>query len=237
MSVQARLRQFALNVSGAVNLFFRAPPAAGRRPAWPPHGRLVIGALAAILVVVVVTVALDARSVAGARMLPAAVFWPFRYITDLGLSGWFLFPTAFLLLAIAAADSAALPRFSRNVLAAISIRIGFIFMAIAVPGLFVAILKRGGCLDVSAFGLASRLRELSLRACHHGVRRSHCHWCAMATAAPCDVDLCRDYRGQPGGRRSALPKRRHCRRHRRRHRRVAGSQLVRLAEARLCGSR
>ena len=36
----------------------------------------------------------------------------------------------------------ALPNFSRNVLAAISVRLGFIFMAIAVPGLFVAIVKR-----------------------------------------------------------------------------------------------
>jgi membrane-associated phospholipid phosphatase len=142
MSAQARLRQFTTNVGGAVTLFFRARPVPGRWPAWPPHGRLAIGALAAILVVVVVAIALDARSVASARGLPAAVFWPFRYITDLGLSGWFLFPTAFLLLVIAAADSPALPGFSRNVLAAISIRIGFIFMAVAVPGLFVAILKR-----------------------------------------------------------------------------------------------
>ena len=92
-------------------LFFRPPRPPGRRPAWPPHGRLAIGALAAILIVAVAVMVLDARSVAGARALPAALVWPFRYITDLGLSGWFLFPTAFLLLAIAAADSPALPRF------------------------------------------------------------------------------------------------------------------------------
>ncbi len=142
MSVGSRLGRFASNISIAVALFFRPPPAPGRRPAWPPHGRLALGALAAILVVAVAVVALDARSVAGARALPAALIWPFLYITDLGLSGWFLFPTAVLLLAAAAAETAALPNFSRNVLAAISIRAGFIFMAIAVPGLVVAILKR-----------------------------------------------------------------------------------------------
>ncbi len=141
MSGGSRLRRFASNIGSAVALFFRPPPP-GRRPAWPPHGRLAIGALAAVLIVAVVVMMLDARSVAGARALPAALVWPFRYITDLGLSGWFLFPTAFLLLAIAAANSSALPDFSRHVLAAISIRIGFIFMAIAVPGLFVAVIKR-----------------------------------------------------------------------------------------------
>jgi undecaprenyl-diphosphatase len=87
-------------------------------------------------------VVLDARSVADARALPTALVWPFRYITDLGRSGWFLIPIAFLLLAIAAAGSAALPNFSRNILVAISIRAGFIFVAIAVPGLVVTILKR-----------------------------------------------------------------------------------------------
>lgn len=142
MSDESRLGRFSSNASGAVALFFRPPAALGPRPAWPPRGRLAIGALAAILIVAVAVVALDARSVAGARALPAALVWPFRHITELGLSGWFLFPTAFLLLAAAAADSTGLPKFSRNVLAAISVRLGFIFMVIAVPGLVVAILKR-----------------------------------------------------------------------------------------------
>jgi undecaprenyl-diphosphatase len=142
MSAPSRLRQFASNVGGAIALFFRPAPNPDRRPAWPPHGRLGIGALIAILVVVVAVVAIDVRLVTGARSLPAGVVWTFQHITNLGLSGWFLFPTAFLLLGIAAANTNALPDFSRRVVAATSIRIGFIFMAIAVPGLFVAIVKR-----------------------------------------------------------------------------------------------
>jgi membrane-associated phospholipid phosphatase len=142
MNDESRLWRFISNIGTAVTLFFRAPPVPGRRPAWPPHGKLALGALAAIVVVGVAAVMLDARSVAGARTLPPVVIWTFRYITDLGLSGWFLIPTAIWLLAVAAADTGALPAFSRRVLTAASIRIGFIFMSIAVPGLFVTVLKR-----------------------------------------------------------------------------------------------
>ena len=142
MSAESRMGRFISNIHIAVTLFFRAPPESGRRPAWPPHGKLALGALVAIVIVGGAALVLDARSVAGARALPRAMIWTFQYITDLGLSGWFLIPTAMLLLAVAAADTASLPAFSRRVLTATSIRIGFIFMAVAVPGLFVTILKR-----------------------------------------------------------------------------------------------
>ena len=141
MNDESRLRRFVSNIGSAVTLFFRSPPT-GRRPAWLPYGRLALGALAATLIVVAAVVALDARSLAGVRGLPAALVEPFRTITHFGLSGWFLYPTGFLLLALAAADSAALPSFSRRVVAAISIRLGFVFMAVALPGLFVTIIKR-----------------------------------------------------------------------------------------------
>ena len=85
---------------------------------------------------------LDVRSLAGARQLPAELVWLFRHITNLGLSGWFLYPIGILLLVLAAADAPTLPSFSRRVLATIAVRLGFVFMAIAVPGLLVAIVKR-----------------------------------------------------------------------------------------------
>lgn len=137
-----RIARFASNIRAGVLLFFRPPRPLGRSPAWPPHGHLALWALAAVAIVTVAVLVADARSLSGARSLPAPVVTAFRFLTDFGLSGWFLFPTAFLLLAAAAADSGALPRFSRAVLASISIRVGFVFMAIAVPGLFVAIVKR-----------------------------------------------------------------------------------------------
>jgi membrane-associated phospholipid phosphatase len=66
----------------------------------------------------------------------------FEVITKLGLSGWFLYPLGILLLLIAAADRATAPRWVRGVLWAFAVRLGFLFTAIAVPGLFVAVIKR-----------------------------------------------------------------------------------------------
>ncbi len=66
----------------------------------------------------------------------------FEWITWFGNSGWFLCPTGILLLVIAASPWSKLPRFSQGVLAAIAVRIGFIFLAVGVPALFVTIIKR-----------------------------------------------------------------------------------------------
>lgn len=142
MSASARASLFASNVGGALALFFRPSPWPERRPAWPPHGTLAIGTLVAVMVVIGTIIVLDVRSVAGARTLPPGLVWMFQHITELGLSGWFLFPTAFLLLAIAVLDRPDLPEFGRGVLAAVSVRLGFMFMSIAAPGLLVAIVKR-----------------------------------------------------------------------------------------------
>ena len=83
----------------------------------------------------------------------------FDDITDFGKSGWFLWPLGLLFLALAALPRALTP-VSQRVLAAVMVRIGFLFAAIAVPGLFVTIVKRiigrarpnvGGSLDPFLF--------------------------------------------------------------------------------------
>jgi undecaprenyl-diphosphatase len=137
-----RLRQFRSNVRASIALFFRSPRPSGRWPAWPPRGKLTLSAVAVILIVAAAVAILDARSVAGARQLPVELIWVFGRITDLGLSGWFLYPIGFLVLAMAWADSPALPNFTRKVLVTVAYRLGFLFMAIAVPGLFTAVVKR-----------------------------------------------------------------------------------------------
>jgi membrane-associated phospholipid phosphatase len=73
--------------------------------------------------------------------LPRWAIWPFDQITDFGKSGWFLWPLGLLFLALAALPTPA-TRVSQAVLAAVMVRIGFLFTAIALPGLFDAILKR-----------------------------------------------------------------------------------------------
>jgi len=73
--------------------------------------------------------------------LPRWVIVPFDEITDYGKSGWFLWPLGLLFLALAALP-AHLSRISQAVLAAVMVRIGYLFVAIAVPGLFVTTVKR-----------------------------------------------------------------------------------------------
>jgi membrane-associated phospholipid phosphatase len=117
----------------------RAPR--GRIP-WPSYGRIALGAAGAIVAVWLTMVALDAPLLAMLQRLPARMIGAFNDFTDLGRSGWFLWPTAAMLLALMLLDSPAMTRFSRAVLAAWAVRIGFVFAAIAAPGLFVTIVKR-----------------------------------------------------------------------------------------------
>ena len=116
----------------------------------PPRSRLprpslalvAVAAAAAIAAVAVAMIAIDGPVLALARQLPAVVVHAFDEFTDLGLSGWFLWPTGLLVIAIVLLNSPAAARFSRGILAAWAVRLGFLFTAIAVPGLFVTIIKR-----------------------------------------------------------------------------------------------
>ena len=115
----------------------------------PPRWRDLLPSVPAIglgfvtlIIVALSMVYYDTAASDWARSLPQWFRNIFEKITDFGLSGWFLFPSGFLLLALAALISPRLSRMSQGVLAALAVRIGFIFLAIAVPGLFVTIIKR-----------------------------------------------------------------------------------------------
>lgn len=138
------LRRVAANVKAWLVTLTRAPRIPARRwwPVWPLTGRVVLGAACSILLVAAVMIVMDAWAITEARNLPAWIRNVFGEITDFGKSGWFLWPIGILLLAIAALASPALPRFSQLVLAAIVVRLGFVFTAIALPGLFDTIIKR-----------------------------------------------------------------------------------------------
>jgi undecaprenyl-diphosphatase len=99
-------------------------------------------ALALIVAAAVSMVVLDASAVDWARGEPHLFRAVFEEITQFGLSGWFLFPCGFVLLTLAAVTSPRLPTRMQAVLAALGARFGFVFLAIAVPGLFVSIVKR-----------------------------------------------------------------------------------------------
>jgi membrane-associated phospholipid phosphatase len=114
------------------------PPANILRPTLQA---VAIGVVTVFLIVISMFV-VDAPGTDWARHLPQGVRDFFERITNFGLSGWFLIPFGFILLCLAAVISPALSRMSQGVLAALAARFGFLFLAIAVPGLFVTIVKR-----------------------------------------------------------------------------------------------
>ncbi len=121
--------------------------------------KLAIGAAIAVAVYLLSMMVLDAAAIRAVGHVPGWIVSIFDFITDFGKSGWFLWPLGLLFIALAALPRVLTP-FSQRVLAAIMVRVGFLFTAIAVPSLFVTIVKRmigrarpmvGGSLDPTLF--------------------------------------------------------------------------------------
>jgi len=110
--------------------------------AWRAPLRLAVGAVIVTALIAGTMVAFDAWAIRAVERLPSWLIAVFDELTDFGKSGWFLVPTGIALLVIAALASPALPHVSRLVLAAVSVRVGFVFLAIGVPGLAVTVVKR-----------------------------------------------------------------------------------------------
>lgn len=151
-------RRCAANVMTALTLLIRPARAHARLCSLAPRQPAIAAAIAvAVFLILIVTI--DAAAIRGVRYVPRWIVAFFDDITDYGKSGWFLWPLGLLFIALAALPSA-LTAFSQRVLAAIMVRVGFLFTAIAVPGLFVTIVKRmigrarpmvGGSLDPYLF--------------------------------------------------------------------------------------
>jgi undecaprenyl-diphosphatase len=155
----AVLRRCAANVMTALHVVAR--PARGRlqRSGVYSLPMLAVAAAIAIAVFLFLAWALDAAASRGAGRLPQWIVGLLDDITDFGKSGWFLWPLGLLFLLLAALPPVLTP-FSQRVLAAVMVRVGFLFTAIAVPSLFVTIVKRiigrarpnvGGSLDPFLF--------------------------------------------------------------------------------------
>jgi membrane-associated phospholipid phosphatase len=137
----ALLRRFGGNLRDFLALLFRIPRKMDIRPVWPTPPRLVIGLALAIMALVAAILLIDVPASTAVRRLPLWLIGAFDTITEFGKSGWFLFPIGLFLLGLAAIVPSTLPRLSRLVIVSLAIRLSFIFGAIAVPGLFVVILK------------------------------------------------------------------------------------------------
>jgi membrane-associated phospholipid phosphatase len=117
-----------------------ARPPLARPPRWHAGAVVAVVILAAGIVVSMFFV--DAVAIAWARRLPRWLIDEADEITNFGLSSYFLYPLAFILLSLAAIWSPSLPRGVQGTLAALSARFGFLFVAIALPGLFDTVVKR-----------------------------------------------------------------------------------------------
>jgi membrane-associated phospholipid phosphatase len=119
-------------------------PARSASPAHllPPISRLALGSLVAIAAVVAAMLLMDSWAIAQRRGIPLWLVYVFDELTDFGKSEWFLVPTGILLIGIAALASPALGRTAYLVLISIAARLGFVFVAVALPSLFATIVKR-----------------------------------------------------------------------------------------------
>lgn len=138
--MQAALQRCWHNTVDAIRLATRPPRIAGAL--WPPTLQQTAIAGAVLVAVILLTMWLiDAPIARGATQLPHWIRWFNEEITDFGKSGWVLWPIGLLFLALAALPSAT-TRISQAVMAALIVRVGFVFLAVALPGLFVTTLKR-----------------------------------------------------------------------------------------------
>jgi membrane-associated phospholipid phosphatase len=140
-SATTRLQWLRANGAGYFALLGRRPGFA-TRPAWRSPFRLGVGAVLVIVIVTATMIIIDAPSVGVAQRVPEWLIALFDEVTHFGKSVRFLVPIALMLAALGLLASPALSRMPRCVLAAVAVRLGFLFLAIGLPGLCFTALKR-----------------------------------------------------------------------------------------------
>jgi undecaprenyl-diphosphatase len=142
------------------------------RPAWARPARLMLGAAAAVGLIAVAMLFLDTWMITHQRTLPRWVVVTFETITDLGQSGWLLAPLGTVLLVLALISAPGIGRVGQGIAASLAARVGFVFVAVALPGLIVTIVKRligrarpyawetGGSLNFEPFRWSSEFASL-----------------------------------------------------------------------------
>jgi len=111
-----------------------------RTPRLPPSAFIAI--ILTLAVAIAAMFGIDTAASDWAHNLPRWFIDAFEEITNFGLGGWFLIPSAFVFLCLAAVAAPTLPRITQGVLTALAARCGFLFLAVGVPGLFDTIIKR-----------------------------------------------------------------------------------------------
>jgi membrane-associated phospholipid phosphatase len=135
------------NIRGSLGALVR-PPKAGRGAAgatFVPAWRYLRRAAAAVAVADAVALAmlfLDAPLHQWAAGLPEWLIDEAFVVTDFGQSQWILAPVGVPLVVMALVASPALDYMSRAVFAMIAVRLGYVFVAVGLPGLVVTVVKR-----------------------------------------------------------------------------------------------
>lgn len=135
------LRRIVGNLFAWFALLVRRPqlPDARLLPAWR---RLTISVLVAALLIGGAMLMLDARGMAFAASLPMWVVSTFNELTDFGKSQWFLIPIGIVVVLAAVLATPVAGRVANLVLTSLIVRLSYVFVAIALPGLLVTIVKR-----------------------------------------------------------------------------------------------
>jgi undecaprenyl-diphosphatase len=118
------------------------PRRGGAKPVWRAYGRIAAGTVVAIVLLLLTRVCFDVAAIRVAMQSPPWLLHLFAVVTQFGLSGWFLYPLGIAMLLLAFTASPSLSRMTRLVIASVSMRLTFLFMAVAIPGLVVTVVKR-----------------------------------------------------------------------------------------------
>jgi membrane-associated phospholipid phosphatase len=138
--IAVRAAEVMENIRGGVGALLRPPRPVPARfvPAW---GHCARDGLLAAAAVALSMLFIDNRVHALASGLPAWLVDLFYEITDFGQSQWVLVPLG-LLIAALTLFSPALDRMGRAVMAVAAVRLGYVFIAVGLPGLTITIGKR-----------------------------------------------------------------------------------------------
>jgi membrane-associated phospholipid phosphatase len=137
----ARVTAFLENIRGGLRAVLRRPRRLATKfvPVWQ---RLKIQGALAICAVAISMLFLDAPAHEFATGLPLWLVDAAFEITDFGRSGWILAPVGTLIVLIALLASPALDHMSRALLAMVVVRLGYVFVAVGLPGLVSTVVKR-----------------------------------------------------------------------------------------------
>lgn len=144
----ARAAVILENIRGSLSALVRPPKARIPRAEAPfvssswRHLRLAAAALAAVAAVALAMLFLDTPLHRIAAGLPEWLIDDAFFVTDFGQSQWILVPVGVPLVLMALVASPALDHMSRSVFAMVAVRLGYVFVAVGLPGLVVTIVKR-----------------------------------------------------------------------------------------------